>query len=184
MANTIMNAAGLKQTALKAQDIVVAAKIAIAEDRGALTFARLGAALCMSASEVHAAVQRASSSNLLVREYGELSANKSSLMELLVHGVRYVFPAVFGPVVRGIPTSISTMPLSEYFEQGGLQPIVWPHNEGGVRGMSLCPLYPSVPSAALLDPKLHRVLALIDALRAGAARERELAAKLLPDHFL
>ena len=184
IANTIMNAIKLKQPSLKAQDVVVAAKIAITEDRGALTFARLGAALYMSASEVHAAVQRASSSNLLVREYGELSANKSSLMELMVHGVRYVFPAVFGSVVRGIPTSISTMPLSEYFEQSGAQPIVWPHNEGGVRGMSLCPLYPSVPPAALLDPKLHRVLALIDALRAGAARERELAAKLLPDHFL
>ena len=183
MANTTMNATGLKQVALKAQDIVVAAKIAIAEDRGTLTFARLGAGLCMSASEVHAAVQRASLSNLLVREYGELSANKSSLMELLVHGVRYVFPAVFGPVVRGVPTSISTAPLSEHFEQGALQPIVWPYNKGDVRGLSLCPLYPSVPSAALLDPKLHGVLALIDALRAGAARERELAAKLLPDHF-
>ena len=174
----------LKQTSLKAQDIVVAAKIAITEDRGALSFARLAAALYMSASEVHAAVQRASSANLLVREYAELSANKSSLMELMVHGVKYVFPPVFGSVLRGIPTGISAPPLAQYFEQTGLQPIVWPHNEGGVRGMSLCPLYPSVPLAALQDPKLHKVLALIDALRAGAARERELATKLLPDYFL
>lgn len=175
---------GLKQSALKAQDIVVAAKIAISKDRSALTFARLSDELFMSASEVHAAVQRAMASSLLERDYGELSINSASLMELLVHGVRYVFPAVFGPPARGVPTSISASPLAAYFEQGGSLPVIWPHASGEVRGLSLCPLYPSVPLASHLDPRLHEILALVDALRAGAARERELATELLPKYLL
>jgi hypothetical protein len=178
------NPIGMKQIALKAQDIVVAAKVAIAEDRSILTFARLSVELLMSASEVHAAVQRAIASNLIVREFDELSVNRASLMELLTHGVRYVFPAVFGPIDRGIPTSTSALPLSAEFEFGDSLPIVWPHAKGEVRGLSLCPLYPSVPSASLVDHKLHQVMALIDALRAGAARERELAAEALPRFFL
>ena len=175
---------GLKQITLKPQDVFVAAKVAISEDRSALTFAGLAAELFMSASEVHAAVQRANTATLLGREYGELTVNRAAFMELLVHGVRYVFPAVFGPLARGVATSIFTSPLSAYFEQGAESlPVVWPHETGEVRGMTLCPLYPSVPLACLKDKRLHQVLALIDALRAGAARERELArshlAKLL-----
>ena len=34
------------------------------------------------------------------------------------------------------------------------------------------PLYNSVPEASLKDEKLHELLALIDALRVGRARER------------
>lgn len=179
------NAHGLKQAALKAQDVVVAAKVAISEDRSALTFSGLAAELFMSASEVHAAVQRATTATLLGREYGELTVNRAALVELLVHGIRYVFPAVFGPIARGIPTSIFTSPLAEYFEQGDESlPVVWPHSAGDVRGMSLCPLYPSVPLACLKDPRLYQMLSLIDALRAGAARERELAMSHLTKQFL
>ena len=179
------NTHSLKQTVLKAQDVVVAAKVAISEDRSALTFAGLAAELFMSASEVHAAVQRATTATLLGREYGELTVNRAALMELLVHGIRYVFPAVFGPIARGIPTSIFTSPLAEYFEQGAESlPVIWPHSAGEVRGMSLCPLYPSVPLACLRDARLYQMLSLIDALRAGAARERELAMSHLAKQFL
>ena len=179
------NAHSLKQPALKAQDIVVTAKVAVTEDRATLTFAGLAAELFMSASEVHAAVQRATTATLLGREFGELTVNRAALMELLVHGVRYVFPAVFGPIARGVPTSIFTSPLAEHFEQGDdLLPVIWPHSTGDIRGMSLCPLYPSVPLACLRDPRLHQMLALVDALRAGAARERELAMSHLAKQFL
>ena len=41
------------------------------------------------------------------------------------------------------------------------------------------PLYPSVPEAALKDEKLHELLALVDALRVGRAREKELAIREL-----
>ena len=44
---------------------------------------------------------------------------------------------------------------------------------------SLTPLHGGVPEAALRDNRLHRVLALTDALRIGQARERHIAERLL-----
>lgn len=58
-------------------------------------------------------------------------------------------------------------------------PPVWPHPEGEVRGYEFSPLYKSVPSAALKDKELYALLAIIDAIRDGRARERELAIKEL-----
>jgi hypothetical protein len=46
---------------------------------------------------------------------------------------------------------------------------------------SLPPLYPTVPQASRNDPRLHDALALVDALRAGAAREREMARELFKE---
>ncbi|MDT8445205.1 MAG: hypothetical protein RQ722_12995, partial [Desulfuromonadales bacterium] len=56
---------------------------------------------------------------------------------------------------------------------------VWPHPEGEVRGYEFSPLYKSVPDAALMDKELYAILALLDAIRDGRARERELAIKEL-----
>jgi hypothetical protein len=47
----------------------------------------------------------------------------------------------------------------------------------------LLPLYESVPEAALEDPQFYELLALFDALRAGQARERKLAAELLGERL-
>jgi hypothetical protein len=47
-------------------------------------------------------------------------------------------------------------------------------------GLSLIPLYPSVPLAANLDnPQLYELLGLVDALRVGRIREQQLAAIVL-----
>ena len=58
-------------------------------------------------------------------------------------------------------------------------PVVWADPEGKVRGEALEPLYPSVPRAARADEALYELLALVDAVRAGRARERELAVAAL-----
>ena len=52
---------------------------------------------------------------------------------------------------------------------------MWPWHEGNTRGVGLAPLYKSVPQAALRDPNLYQLLALVDAIRDGRARERKIA---------
>lgn len=175
-----MASIGPKQPALKPQDLVVAMKVAVSTELGA-TFSSLGRELHMSASEVHAAVKRCIVSHLVDREDGAFNVNRASLHEFLLHGVRYAFPAVVGPVMRGVPTGVSAEPLIGRFEHAESLPLIWPDPEGEIRGISLCPLYPSVPTACRLDPQLYRALALVDALRGGAARERELAGELIMD---
>jgi hypothetical protein len=51
--------------------------------------------------------------------------------------------------------------------------------QGPVAGYEITPLYPSAPKAAKLDARLYELLALIDALRTGKARERKLAQDMI-----
>lgn len=124
----------------------------------------------------HASVRRAAESALLNAELR--TVNRKNLLEFLLHGVRFAFPAKLSGITRGVPTSYAAPPLVKTFSEGELPP-VWPHPEGKTRGEGLAPLYRSVPSAALRNAKLHEWLALVDAVRAGRARERNLAAKEL-----
>lgn len=143
---------------------------------GERTFPKLANALGMSASEVHAAVQRASASGLV--DPKTRAVRRTALLEFLVHGLRYVFPPVWLGITRGVPTSYAAPPLASHFASAELPP-VWPHPDGSVRGEGLAPLYRSAPAAALRDPKLYEWLVLVDAIRAGRARERQLAVKEL-----
>lgn len=163
-----------KQPALKPQDLFIVLKISVLAS-GFSSFANLGRDLLISASEIHAGVQRATTSHLLSKEAGALEVNRAALREFLLHGVQYAFPAVIGPVVRGLPTGVSAPPLRNSFAQVDKLPLVWPDPLGEVRGISLCPLYPTVPAACRVDALLYGLLAVVDALRGGAARERELA---------
>lgn len=144
-----------------------------------MTFADLGHELSMSTSEVHAATQRAEMSRLVTRESGQLRASRLSLQEFILHGVKYVFPALQGGITRGMATGIAAPPLRTFFAQNEALGPVWPDPKGEERGLSLQPIYPSVPAAARADFLLYEALALVDALRAGAAREREIAASEL-----
>lgn len=56
---------------------------------------------------------------------------------------------------------------------------VMPLEGGAARGPAAPPLYPCAPRAAAADERLYQMLALVDALRTGKARERGLAAEAL-----
>lgn len=164
---------------LKPQDLLVLFKVA-AHPRQRWTYAALGEALSMSASEVHASVKRAVAAGLaVVHGRGDWSPVRPALLEFALHGVRYVWPAVVGPVKRGVPTGFGAAPLAGKITAATGEAPVWAHASGSAKGPSLSPIYRTAPLAALADPSLHRLLALQDALRSGRARERALAAELL-----
>jgi hypothetical protein len=58
---------------------------------------------------------------------------------------------------------------------------VWPDVLGEKRGVALAPIHPSVPKALRENPdhSFYELLVLIDAIRSGRARERNIAATLL-----
>ncbi len=164
---------------LKSQDLLVLYK-QVAQAGRLWTYASLGEALQMSASQVHRSVKRAAASGLaLEKGRGEWETVRTALYEFAVHGVRYAFPATVGAIKRGIPTSFGALPLSRDIASVPGEAPVWPSAEGTSKGPGLSPLSASAPVAALADPALHELLALQDALRAGRARERALAAKYL-----
>jgi hypothetical protein len=163
---------------LKPQDILVLLKIVVS-DRDAWSYPHLAAELNMSSSEVHAAVGRVEAAGLGTKGLFGLQPIHQALEEFLVHGLRYVFYPKRGGLVRGIPTGYAALPLRKHFMESKEPPPVWPHPEGEVRGLEFSPLYKSAPNAARKDQKLYEWLALIDAVRGGRARERDLAIKEL-----
>jgi len=162
---------------LKAQDVLVVLKL-IASAGAPWSYPKLAGELSMSASEVHSAVRRATRCGLL-QNTPPYAPNRKALLEFLVHGLKYVFPAERGGFTRGIPTAHGAPPLRAHFAASDEPLPVWPDPQGTVRGEDFAPLYRAVPQAARRDPHVYELLALVDAIRGGRARERELAVKEL-----
>jgi hypothetical protein len=160
------------------QDIVMLLKLSLQRESRVLS-KKLANELFLSPSEISKSLHRCREAGLLYWTDLEKRVNRPALLELLSHGLRYVFPPEKGGLTRGIPTATAVEPLKAYFPANTEPPPVWPYAEGTVRGFSFSPLYRSVPQAALLDKELYKLLALCDAIRDGRARERTLAIHLL-----
>ncbi len=163
---------------LKPQDILFLLKL-VALDKKSWSFNKLSVDLSMSPSEVHAAAKRALAARLAIKEDGNIRPNICNLEDFLLHGIQYVFVPERGELNRGMPTAYASAPMNAYFVKDNEPPPIWPDPEGEVRGESFSPLYKSAPAAAKNDPKLYQLLALVDAIRGGRARERDIAKKEL-----
>lgn len=158
---------------IKPQDIVVALKLCLIGPPS--SYAHLAKSLGMSASEAHAAVRRLGEARLIDPGTKEVR-RREVFLNFLWHGVPYVFPARPSGISRGLPTAWAApvfKPQSAMLDQG--YPPVWPDPEGTCQGTAIPPLYSSVPFASRQDPELYDLLALVDGLRIGRARERAFA---------
>lgn len=159
---------------LKPQDIFIMLKLVV-WNRSEWSYPTLSHELSISASEAHAGIKRAAAARLM--DMDRKMPVKSNILEFLIHGVKYAYPPDRGGITRGMPTGYAAMPLRNLIIQPDEPPPVWPDPEGQVRGYEFSPLYSSVPHACKLDPKLYELLALVDAIRDGRARERKIAIK-------
>ena len=171
-----------KQIALKPQDLLILFKMACHKEKS-FTYAQLGQELGISASEAHTSLRRTNLARLVFDSEEGQVIQRPAFKDFVLHGARYCFPASMGAPTAGIPTGYAAKPLRELIVQPGDLPPVWPQPSGPERGIALTPLYRTVPVAAARDHKLHECLALFDALRIGAARERELAQQLLSERL-
>lgn len=159
---------------IKPQDILILFKILSMENKE-WRQVDLAESLEISQSEISQSLIRLRYAGLL-SEDGK-NVMRSSLLEFLLHGIAYAFPQQPGAMVRGIPTAHSAPPLNNEILSN--ENYVWPSATGEVRGFKIEPLYPTVPKAVKNDLKLYAMLALVDAIRIGRAREKNLAAKEL-----
>jgi DNA-binding Lrp family transcriptional regulator len=155
----------------KPQDVLVALKLSLG-DQGQ-TYAEMGTMLGMSASEVHAAVRRLIEAKLVEADTRQI--RREALLKFLVHGVPHSFPASPKEVTRGMPTAWAAPAFEGKFKASEQMTPVWPDPEGLVQGAAVQPLYSSVTHAARRDSSLYDLLAFVDALRFGRARERAVA---------
>ncbi len=162
---------------IKGQDIVVLALL-MNQREGPYTYAELGDAAQISASEAHSAVQRLRESALVNEERCVLKRN---VREFLFHALRYLFPLKYaGGLSKGMPTAYSAPVAQSAFSASGLPP-VWQDSKGTVLGRCVEPIYPTAPAAAGRRPELYATLALFDMLRGGRIRERRFAENKLAE---
>ncbi len=153
---------------IKKQDIVLLAKLLISADTTS-TYAGLGRALHISPSEIHAASRRLRQAQLLSPDGHPI---RSSALEFLIHGFKYVFPAEYRPrLTRGIPTAHAAPVAAGVFTQDDERIPVWPSPLGTRKGHGIEPLYPTVVDMVEDDSGLYALLALLDMIRMGKARE-------------
>ena len=159
--------------ALKPQDVVVLLKLITIENKP-WTLTSLANSLAMPLSSASQSLERLKICNLYNPRRKVVLAQ--ALLEFLIHGLRYVFPAPRGPIVRGFPTAAAAAPLDKIMDAEALAwPPVWAHGDGTTQGYAIVPLYAGVYEAIEHDPALYELLALVDALREGRSRERKLA---------
>ena len=154
---------------LKPQDLYICLKLATMDEPP--SYGRLADEVMMSPSQVHTAVGRATAAGLL--DAGR-RPRRRALLEFILHGARYAFYPERGEVTRGVATAHAAPPIVDEIAGDDLPP-VWPDPEGDVRGETLKPLHPAVPRVARGDRQLYELLALVDVMRIGRARERKLA---------
>lgn len=161
----------------KSLDVYALAKLLLEPSKR--PFGVVAKELGMSASEFHAAVHRLGSSGLI--DLSDRKIRVKPMLDFLCSGIRYVFPAQPGAIRQGMPTSYAAPPLDALLASNDKMGPVWPDAMGSKLGYAIEPLHPSAPQASRTDPNFYEILALIDVLREGRPRERQLAEKELRD---
>jgi hypothetical protein len=157
---------------MRPQDVVVLLKLSTMKTEK-WRVQDIAGALQISASEVSESIQRSKQARLVAENKRTIYA--ASFLEFLIYGLKYVFPVAPGSVVRGIPTAHSAPPLNQTIVASNTDNYVWASSKGSIRGQAIIPLYKTVPTIALEDQALYELLALVDAIRVGKAREVKLA---------
>lgn len=161
---------------VKDGDIYVLAGL-ISHD-GEWTFRSLAERLRVPHSMVQRALSRAEGAGLY--SSSRRAVHLPHFEEFGVHAIRFVAPAHLGALVPGVPAAWAAPPMVQRIRSSSDEPPpVWPYARGDVRGQAFEPLHRVAPEAAAAWPELGETLSLLDSLRAGDARVRNVAGELL-----
>lgn len=168
---------------IKPQDIVVLAKLISNQADQHWSQYSIASELCLSPSQVNSAFKRLVISGLMTPYHPPNKPQPiiDACEEFFTHALKYVFPEKLGEMSRGIPTSYAAPSLKDLIVPGSDLIPVWPYGEGTERGRALKPLYASVPKSISKypDPVFYDILTLIDSIRSGRAREKQIATQRL-----
>jgi hypothetical protein len=165
---------------MRPQDIVILLKIITIKHNDWRNI-DLAYSLQISASEISESLNRCKITGLIDSNKRKVHIN--SLKEFLIYGLKYVFPAEPGALVRGIPTAHSASPINSHISSGK-DTYVWPFAFGKTRGQAIEPLYKSIPAVVQDDKPFYELLAIIDTIRVGRVRESGIAVEELDKRLI
>lgn len=164
---------------MRPQDLVILIKIALNKE-GNLQIKDLAKDLYISPSEVSKSLKRSEFAGLYLPTQKKVM--RQALMEIIQYAVKYIYPTIPGYMTNGIPTAISHPYMTAKFEPN--IKYVWQDNNAMERGLAVTPLYDGAINAAKHDEDLYLVLALIDVLRIGKNREKDISIQMLKTKLL
>lgn len=168
---------------IKPQDVVILAKLIAYPTNKNWSQNSIALELCLSPSQINSAFKRLVLAGLITpyRAPNKPRPIIQACEEFFIHGLKYIFPAKLGEIVRGIRTSYSAPSFKGEISLGNDAMPVWPYSLGEERGVALKPLYPSVPASVSKYPDslFYDLLTLLDAIRSGRAREKKIASQKL-----
>lgn len=145
---------------------------------GAWSYRSLAKRLRVPHPVVQRALERAKSADLY--SVDRRKVHLPHFEEFAQHALRFVAPARLGALTPGVPAAWAAEPMAAAIRSSGEEPPpVWPYARGQVRGQAIEPLHPAAPEAVEGWPQLGEILALLDSLRAGDSRVRQVAEDLL-----
>ena len=166
---------------LKSQDCLILLKL-LANPGEEWSQRRLAEALCISLAETNAGLVRLVEAGLLRKtKSSQFLPIIAAVEEFLINGLKYLIPGKLGEYTRGIPTAVGAPLFHDKIALGDDPIPVWPDAQGKQRGVALNPIHPAVPKALRKTPdqSFYELLVLIDSIRIGRARERNIAIQLL-----
>jgi hypothetical protein len=158
----------MESSRIKPQDILILMKLLVLPEKSQQK--DLAESLGLSRAEVSYGLRRLKSAGLL----GSQGPSRENAIEFLVHALKYMCPPEFGQQSLGMRTSFAH-PDFNFVKFDKVDAPVWPYAKGKDRGVSLLPIYKSLPEAAISDSKLYELASLVEMIRSGRARERALA---------
>ena len=167
---------------IKPQDVLVACQLAILGNK-TQTHAWLSETLHLSSSTVFASLKSLKLAKLVTASGAGPKVVGQKLLEFLVYGVPTIYYPQKTEVVRGVATAVFSPHFRERFTTDKDLPVVWPYSKGKETGEGLVPLYPSIPIACSKSLDLYQLMATIEILRIGKAREKDAAISYLEDFF-
>lgn len=162
-----------KHNGMRPQDVAILLKIISLKNDNWLN-KNLSDQLKISQSEISESLNRCKTARLIDSTKRKVFTN--SFKEFIIYGLKYVFPAEPGRIVRGIATAHSAPPINKIISNNN-DIYVWNYDFGDIRGQEIEPLYKTIPEVSINDKFFYELLCLVDVFRVGRVREINIAIK-------
>ena len=99
----------LKWVSLESQELgaLDRARPGVAVSFDPFSVRELGLALYISKTEISESLHRSVDAGLAIRSHGRIKPNRRNMLEFMIHGFKYAFPAKKGATERGIETAFA-----------------------------------------------------------------------------
>jgi hypothetical protein len=167
---------------MKSISVYVLACLIVRKERFG-SYEKWGKEIGLSAASLFRSVKDLRKAKLVTETVDGDVPNYQNAEKFLLYGFPFCFSAEKGKLVRGFKTGVDASSLKSEFAEGDY-PAVWAHYEGDVKGFEVKPLHSCVPDQItddLMDKNLYELLALLDVLRIGQAREVQAAQKKIKE---